>query len=246
MLLAGFALSGPTMAEQIAADMQGKNEGLPHGVPMSYQWATGPVVIMGNQSTGWGAITAWGAVYTAAEGNPASNTRVNIGGMETLFLQKGSGKWVVLQKGGPIIGAHYREDFSGNSNKPADIRHEPDGTISVTAGGGFNFHFYPADRASFDCNDIGGIVVIVRARLIVGDPKKPDDRSKARYLCTGGADYYPAVTGGWPGKADFNPGVAVGKLKYVRTEWRSFAMTTLAKQQLESNPPPVDLTGVMP
>jgi hypothetical protein len=233
--------SPPAVAEQIAADMVGKHEGSPHGVPASYGWATAPVVIMGNQASGWRAITAWGAIYETAEGNPASNTRVNIGRMQTYFLQKSSGKWLVLQDTGAVIGAAYREDFGGDANKPADIRREPDGTISVTAGGGYNFHFYPTERASIDPNDIGGIVVVVKARLVVADPKKPDDRNSARYLCVGGADYYPALTGGWPGNPDFNPGVAVGKLKFVTPAWRSFAMTTLTEQQLRENPPPVKL-----
>jgi len=226
--------------------MQGKNEGFPHGVPLSYDWANGPVVIMGNNSNGWQAITSWGVVYVASEGNPATNTRVNIRNMQTYFLQKSTGKWLFLQNTSTPAGAAYVEDYSGDVNKPADIRKEPDGTISATAGGGYNFHFYPANRASIDPNDIGGIVIVLQARLILADPSKTDDRSSARYLCGSGADYYPALTGGWPGNASFNPGVAIGKMKYVQSGWRSFAMTTLTQSQLESNPPPVDLSGILP
>jgi hypothetical protein len=234
------------VADQIAADMQGQNEGLPHGVPSSYDWATGPVISMGNNSQGWQAITSWGALYESAEGNPASNTRVNIRNMRTYFLQKSTGRWLLLQNTSHPNGEAYVEDYAGDAHKPADVRTEPDGTISATAGGGYNFHFYPADRASINPWDIGGIVTIFEARLIVGDRNRPDDRSSARYLMSSGADYYPALTGGWPGSADFNPGVAGGKMKYVKTEWRSFAMTTISRSTLESNPPPVDLSGVLP
>lgn len=48
-----------SLAAQIAGDMQGKYEGYPHGVPLSYDWATGPVMGMGNNSNGWAAMTAW-------------------------------------------------------------------------------------------------------------------------------------------------------------------------------------------
>jgi hypothetical protein len=226
--------------------MQGKNEGYPHGVPLSYQWANGPVVVMGNHSNGWQAITSWGAVYVDSKGNPATNTRVNIRNMQTYFLQQSSGKWLSLQNTSTPTGAAYREDFSGDINRPADLRLESDGSISATAGEGYNFHFYPAGRASIDPNDIGGIVVVLEARLIVADPAKPDDRTSARYLCGGGADYYPALAGGWPGNASFNPGVAIGKMKYVQNDWRSFAMTTLTQAQLRSNPPPVKLDGILP
>jgi hypothetical protein len=41
-----------SVADQIAADMLGANEGYPHGVPLSYDWANGPVIGMGNNSSG--------------------------------------------------------------------------------------------------------------------------------------------------------------------------------------------------
>jgi hypothetical protein len=234
------------VAAQIAGDMQGGNEGYPHGVPRGYDFANGPVMEMGNNSDGWRAITAWGVLYEAAEGNPASNTRVNIRNMQTYFLQRSTGKWLLLQSTNTPVGGAYVEDFAGDANKQADIRQESDGTISATAGGGFNFHFYPQDRASINPDDIGGIVVVLQARLIVADSRKADDRGSARYLCSAGADYYPALTGGWPGNSSANPGVAIGKMKYVQSSWRSFAMTTLTQAELASNPPPVNLNGILP
>ena len=229
-------------ADQIAADMQGANEGYPHGVPLSYDWANGPVIDMGNNSAGEQAITSWGVVYVAAQGNPAGNTRVNIKNLQLYFLQKNTGKWLLLQNTSTPDGEAYPENFQGNSI-PADIRTEPDGTISVTAGNGYNFHFYPSDRAAINPKNIGGIVAIFEARLIVGNPALADDRSIAQYLCSAGADYYPSVTG--PGIQN-NPSVGNGKMKYVESQWRSFAMTTLTKAQLESNPPPVNLSGILP
>ncbi len=126
---------------------------------------------------------------------------------------------------------------------PGDIRNESDGTISVTAGNGYNFHFYPSNRGAIDPTDIGGVVAIFQARLIVANPALADDRVLAQYLCSAGADYYPSTTG--PGIQN-NPSVGNGKMKYVTSVWRSFAMTTLTQSQLESNPPPVDLTGILP
>jgi len=41
-----------------------------------------------------------------------------------------------------LDGAACLYDFSGDSNKPADTITLPDGPISVTAGNGYNFHFY--------------------------------------------------------------------------------------------------------
>jgi hypothetical protein len=60
-----------------------------------------------------------------------------------------------LQNTGTPEGAAYREDFPGDFKKSADVRTEADVTISATAGNGYNFHFYPLDRASINPDDIG-------------------------------------------------------------------------------------------
>jgi len=200
---------------------------------------------MGKSPNGWRAITGWGQVYEAAEGNSATNTRVNLRNEQLWLLSASTGAWSLLQRTSTPGGAAYAEDFVGQVNKPADVRSEPDGSISVTAGGGYNFHFYPSTRASIDPNDVGGILTFVEARLVVADPTKPDDRDAARFLISSGADYYPAETGGW-GSGAANPGVAVGKMKYVKPYWRFYAMTTLTAAQLQANPPPVDLATIAP
>jgi hypothetical protein len=234
------------VATQISGDMSGSSEGHPHGVPLSWDWANGPATIEGNNANGQKAMTAWGVVYEASQGNPASNTRVNIRNMQTWFLSKSKGTWTMIQNTSNPDGAAYREDFSGDSSKSPDIRREPDGTFSVTAGGGYNFHFYPSPRAAIDPNDIGGIVTIFQARLILNNASQQDDRSTAAYLAGAGGDYYPALSGSWPGDTSYNPGIAIGKQKYVKTYWRSFAMSTVPSSQLAQNPPPIDLTGIEP
>ncbi|HTP28875.1 MAG TPA: WSC domain-containing protein [Anaeromyxobacteraceae bacterium] len=237
-------VSTSTLMAEIAADMTDKNEGAPHGIPSGWGMAQGAAIGMGDDPNGWQAITEWGQVYEAAQGNPATNTRVNIRNEQLWLLSKSTGKWSLLQNTSAPTGAAYPEDFVG-SDKAADVRTEPDGSISVTAGGGYNFHFYPSTRASIDPNDVAGIVTFVEARLIVGDPSKPDDRSIARYLVSAGADYYPALTGGW-GAGNANPGVGVGRMKYVESAWRFFAMTPLTAAQLEANPVPANLAGIAP
>lgn len=231
---------------EIATDMTGMNEAMPQGVPASYDWAQGPTLSMGNNPMGWQAITAWGQVFVPVQGNPATNTRVNIRDVQLFLLQKSTGNWLLLQNTSQPAGADYLDDYSGDISMPGDVRNEPDGTISVTAGGGYVFHFWPQDRASINPNDVGGVLALIQCRLIVGDPSLPDDRNIAQYIAGAGADYYPALTGGWPGNQSFNPGVGTGKLKYVTNDWRFYAMTTLTADQLASDPPPVNLTGINP
>ena len=230
-------------AAQIAADMQGHNEGHPHGVPSTWDFYSGPFTQMGNNPAGNSAIEMWGAVYVDASGNPATNTRVNIRGCQAWWLRASSGQWIKgADTSTPDVGS-YAEDFSADYGA-ADVVSLPDGSISVTAGNGHMTHFYaPYPRIQIDPQDFGGVVSICQMRLVLADPNGPDDRGIARFLGEVGADYYPSTTG--PGIQN-NPGIAGGKFKYVQSGWRSFAMTTLSQSDLAANPPPINLTGVAP
>jgi hypothetical protein len=227
--------------QTVIDDMRLPHEGRPHGVPESYDWVRGPTMGRGNHPPAtWHAMTAWGQLYEDAKGNPARNTRVEIRRMRTYVLSKRDGKWRRVQSSEGVTGAAYREDFAEDINKGTDVRHEPDGGISLTAGGGYNFHFWPSDgRATIDPRDIGGVFVTVEARLVVGDPKKPDDRASARYLVSVGADYWVNRSARWD-HFKTNDAVGLGRFKYVTKEWQACNFTTLGAKQLRQNPPPLE------
>jgi hypothetical protein len=131
----------------------------------------------------------------------------------------------LLQSARLAEGAAYVEDFAGNVSVPADIRVEPDGTISIRAGGGYNFHFWPeTGRVALDPADIGGIFTTVQARLIMDNPARPDDRDHARYLLSVGADYWLRLDSEWD-YFETNGDVGIGRFRYVTSEWQSFNMT---------------------
>jgi hypothetical protein len=227
--------------ETIVDDMTLPHEGRPHGVPDSYDWARHPVMGMGNHPpAAWRAITAWGQLYEDASGNPASNTRVGIRLIRTYLLSKRDGKWRLVQSSDDVHGAAYREDFVNDTNHAAGIRREPGGGVSVHAGGGFNFHFWPSTgRAEMEAADIAGVFTTVEARLIVDDPAKPDDRQSARYLLSMGGDYWLDRKAEWY-HFKTNQGIATGRFKVVRVNWQAFNMTTLNREQLNKNRPPLE------
>jgi hypothetical protein len=215
-------------------------------VPVDWGFAQGPVPGMMNDPVHDGitstAATAWGIVYEAAQGNPATNSRVNVRNVKLLFKSRRAGTWSVVQGTSQPAGNNYYEDLAGQSTFPADRRTEPDGSFSVKVGGGYMYHFFPSARASFDPTDIGGWIAIFEARLILDDPSGPDDRAIAQLLAAPGADYYPSTTGSWgPNGA---PAIADGKMKYVRSYWRWYAITTLSATELTANPPPLQLAGI--
>ncbi|MEJ2009107.1 MAG: hypothetical protein P8Z30_13295 [Acidobacteriota bacterium] len=214
--------------QNVIDDMTLPHQGRPMGVPDSYDWSHGPVMGRGNHPPAtWHAITAWGQLYVDAKGNPARNTRVEIRRMQTYILSKRDGKWHRVQNSEGVEGAAFREDFAKNISRKPDVRHEPDGSVSVTAGGGYNFHFWPTDgRASIDPREVAGVFVTVEARLIVSNPNRPDDRSGARYLLSVGADYWVNRHAAW-NHFKTNDAVAMGRFKYVTmTPWPWAASNT--------------------
>jgi len=224
--------------------MSGKHAGRMHGVPPTYNWARHPRVGVGNHPDrhGFTAVSAWGQVYEDLHGSPARNVRVECRDISLWILSKRTGTWRRCNASKAVNGANYVEDYTGNASKPADLRQEAHGAVSATLGGGYNFHFYSTRaRAPIDPADIGGLVSLYSARVIMDDPNGVDERHLARYLASAGADYWlDQYVGAGPGTvAD----VGIGKARYLTPDWVTLTMSTLPLRRLERHPPPVCLRG---
>jgi hypothetical protein len=233
--------SSADVAQQIATDMTGSNEGQPHGVPSG--WFQ-PSLVSGNTLQG-AAIEAWGGLYVGPNGNSATNTLVNIKHFAAFVLSKSTGKWTAYNlSASDIDGGYYSETFSADYGTSIPFRHESDGSLSFGTVSGRVAHFYgPWPRIAASASDFGGLVVTLDARLVLDNASGADDRSVASYVLAVGADPYPSTTG--PG-IENNPGIGMGKFKYVETGWRSFSMSTLSAGELAANPPPVSFAGINP
>ena len=235
---------GSEVARLLAKDMTGKHAGHMHGVPLTYNWAKHPRIGAGNhpERHGFHAVSAWGQIYEDAEGSPARNVRVACRDISLWLKSRRTGQWRRANASKSVNGANYVEDFIGNVSKPADLRDEPHGAVSATLGGGYNFHIYALkERTVIDPTDVAGVVSLYSARVIMDDPAGPDERHLARYLASGGADYWlDKHVGAAPGTvAD----VGIGKARYLTPEWTTHTMSTLPLHQLEKSCPPVCLRG---
>ena len=226
--------------QTIADDMRLPHAAKLHGVPAAYDWADKPRLGRGNDPGVFKAFIAWGQVYESAQGNPAINTRVQLRNLEGFLLSKKTGQWTRLQFSVDVDGAAFKEDFANNASQPPQQRREPDGGVSVTAGGGYNFHFWcSCGRTVIDPRDVAGVFTTAQARLILGDATKPDDRATAQYLLGMGADYWLDQSGEWKADWSANGDVGIGRMKFVTNDWQAFNMTTLSLNDLEKNPPPL-------
>ena len=230
--------SSQTTLDEIVNDMKLPHEGLPHGVPASFNWQAKPRVGATEPGPGWTAAIAWGQVYEWAGGNPATNTRIQIKDLAMYYLSKKDNKWHLLQSSVRVSGANYVEDFAGDVNKPANMRVEKDGSISTTCGGGYNFHFWPnTGRITIPVNEVAGCFVTVKARLIVNDVNKPDDRDKAKYLMSVGGDWWLSLTAPWDNwKTNWD--IGIGRFRFITSEWKSFNMYSVPADTIRKNPPP--------
>jgi hypothetical protein len=225
--------------QKIIDDMDKCHEALPHGVSEKASWRKCPRLDMGNNPNGFTAMIPWGQVYETVEGNLASNTRVQLRNLETYYLSKKDNKWYLWNGSYKVAGKAYVENFADDISKPADMREEPDGSISVRVGDGFNFHFWTTiGRNTIDPDDIKGVFSTCQARLILHDENGPDDRKTSRYILSIGADYWKDLNVGWD-QWKTNGDIGIGRFKYVTNDWDAFNMHSLTEEELRNNPPPL-------
>jgi len=222
------------------------NDAHPDGVPSYYSWydsAAQPGWMNGPRAD-WHSATAWGQVYATEGWHPeqAPNTRVQLRDDQLWILSKSSGKWTEAQYPG-INGGAFNSDFGDNGGIGVTTKDESNngGGISVTAGNGFNYHFWPGWRANIDPNDIAGVYSVFQARLVQDDLTKPDDRAAAHYIASGGADYWRSQDASWASDFSNNGGINGGRFKTIGNEFKSFSMETLSAEQMTANPPPLTL-----
>lgn len=229
----------PNTVEQMISDSSGPHEDLPKGVPSWYSWATeAPVFLDPVWPSDFYAMTAWGQLYEGAS-NHATNTRVAIKDPTAWILDKNN-VWYEAQAPDKVGGAAYVTDFANDANKPADLRIEPDGVISVRADKDYNFHFWPAKgRASVDPTNVKGICSSFKARLVVDDRAKPDDRDQASYVTDSGADTWRSLTANWVSDWSNNSGMGMGKMRRVTKDWQSFNMCNVSPDKLRLNFPAI-------
>jgi hypothetical protein len=215
---------------RIVYSMSGPHEARLDGVPLSWSWATTPVVDDPTDASGYPAATAWGQVYALAnESEPSEGTvRVELKNMELYVWSKMQRAWVQVQASAQVYGAHFGETFANNFSFDAQWRAEPDGGVSTTLPNGFNLHFWPTgDRGSVAPSDVGAVYVTYAARLI------GPNTAAARYLANAGADWWLTTTAPWPDEV----GAGEGRFMHLSTSWQAFDFYTGGPYGPASSPP---------
>jgi hypothetical protein len=233
---------------RIEYSMGGAHEGVPHGIPTSWSWATTPQVIDPTDVNGDTSITAWGLVYADASATePAEGTvRIELKNMESYVHSRSQDRWLRAQGTEQVDGGHFLEDLAGNAATTPDWRTEPDGGISTAMVPGYNLHFWPTgSRGSVTPGDIDAVYTTYQARLI------GPGAGTARYLAMSAADWWLTPTAPYPN----NSAAGMGRFMYLSTSWQAFDFYTgggygpasyppaWTAAQVAASAPPIDAMG---
>lgn len=208
------------------ADFGLAHEGRPQGVPPAYDWYARPVMKQGNEPAGNKAMTGWGHAFWDKY-SPRGEATLQLRNLRVFLCAGSPGNWRLVQSG-KIFGREFDADFKQNISWPAAGRLDTGGEYAVAFGRGNAFHFWPAaGRHELPDDLICGVAVTVQARQ---HPLTGTDATLSGQLLLGlGADYWRDRRAVWDGKGS-NPGIALGRLRYVTGEWRWHVLNTADKE----------------
>jgi hypothetical protein len=221
----------------LSADMRRPSEKLPHGVPTSYDWATGPRVRDTTRARQFTALTGWGQVYRCATSTRTTSRPVELKGLETWVLRRSTRRWVRVQRSSLVNGAAFPEDFHGSAAPANFLRHDEHGT-TVRMRAGRNFHFWPSGpRATVPVADVQAVTVMVRGRIAL-------ERGAGRpcLVLSVGADFWRDATAGADGFRN-SADAGIGRFKRLGGTWRLFTMTSASAAVLAAHPFPVRVSS---
>lgn len=179
-----------------------------------------------------------------ADGNKATNSRVQYRNLKVYTLSQSTRKWTLLKNDAapPYTDTwKYPFDFAADGGD----RKESTGGVSFKPDYPKFGHGYGSQTILSNPADIRAVFVSMDTRLILDNPNGVDDRASAKLLTNVGADY-------WPDKASINnswsyaPGIGQGRFILATKDWRKATMIVpngrfgATMQEMITNPPPLD------
>jgi len=184
----------------------GPHEAALLNAPVGYLWAVRGLVDMGvprGDATGtwfqptnqalkssayWNATVAWFQIWPGTL-HTATNVRVKVSAITMYVLSKSTGQWVKICTGSPTWSKNQPPGTG-----PANVRTEPDGTLSFKLDAGSNPIHGGLAQYAITGSDVAAAFAQVTSELILDNPNGIDDLANAQLLVQVGVDYYPSTT----------------------------------------------------
>jgi len=197
------------------------------------------------------AFLPWVVLFDGA-GHAAVNTRVELQNMRAYYKSRATRQWRAIGHSQGLSGYATPKSTLLAGTIPEDKRTLPNGSVEIKAPADpkYAWHgWWDKGRVTIDPRDLAAVFVSVQARLVVDDPRQPDDRVKARLLLQVGADYYYDNNWRWTVGA---PGVGTSRSKLVKNDWQAFNLFTfsdvgeqdpgggISEAEFRRSPPPIE------
>ncbi len=242
-----------TTIDQVIADTSAASEAMV--IDPRYDWQYKPAITMyspagalipswwtGNRPTWSHNVLTWFTAYEA-QGNAATNSRVQIKNLRFYVLSESTRTWKHFDvKAAPAVDLwKYPFAPAGGSS---GVKNESSGGISIKPKYP-NFHHGYGNSVKISPQDVRAVFVAMEFRLAVDDSSKPDDRASAKYVVDTGGDYWPGNgQGDW--SLGYAPGMGNSRMLQATNDWRTSSMLVPNKaygatlEEIRKNPPPLN------
>lgn len=251
----GSAQAAPVTIDTVIKDMSLPSEAMV--IDPKYDWQSAPKVTQwapsGTILPSWWTgtrpewcynVLTW---YTAfeAQGNAATNTRVEVRNLRIYILSNKTRKWTLVDTAVQPYTDLWKYPFNyAGDYTAAGMRKEADGGYSMKPKYPNFEHGYGKTATLADPSDVRAVFMAIDFKLAVDNTAKADDRAKARYVVDVGADYYPGKGMTWG--VNYAPGLGNGRYLLATTDWRTASLLVPNKtmkatnEEIRLNPPPLN------
>jgi len=225
-----------SLSEIIAQNTAGLSDGVPVGVPASWDWYNGLFKPAGNSAppSNFTSVTGWAAIYQES-GEPAysnPNARVEVANARTYVHLRATGEWVLVQDQATsgLGGAHFLADLSGNRAITMPMQTLSNGTVAMNAPPtGYNDHFWQTSRGVYAAGSVDGVYVQMDMR--VTDPN-------LNLIAQVGADWWSSASAGFVAGFSNNPLAGNSNWVELSTQWSSIGFYSGSTAQFQRDLPP--------
>jgi hypothetical protein len=255
-----LAVVGNASAGELTIDTVIRDMSLPSEAPVidpKYDWQRKPRITQyapsGTILPSWWSgmrpqwcykVLSWYTAYEA-QGNAATNTRVQLRHLRIYVLSNRTRRWGLVDAVNRPHTDLWRYPFNyAGGTYVSGARQEAGGGHSVKPYYPNFHHGYGKVRSIEHPSDVRAVFIAMDFRLVVDDPEKADDRTTARYVIDVGADYYPGEGMSWG--MDYAPGVGNGRYLLATKQWRTASLLVPNKRlnatfaEIRTNPPPLN------
>jgi hypothetical protein len=239
----------------VIADMNSPSEALV--INPQFNWQYFPVITQyspagssipswwtGNRPDWCHTALSWFTAYEA-QGNAATNTRVQLKNLRMYFLSQKTRQWTrVDYSPAPRVGLWQYPVVGAGTN--TGERLEPTGGKSIKPAYPYFFHGYGNPYVIPDPADVRATFMAMDFRLVIDDTSKPDDRAAAKYVVDAAGDYYPGYDTAMTWTLGYAPGMGNGRYLQATPNWRTATLIVPNKDygatlsEMQSNPPPMN------